>query len=132
MSEKVALGVLPEYELLKNGKTSEYAGEGVLTLNRKGLNYKGTLKGKPFELFIESQSLPSLGMCTDASIFYTFAKDGTYYEFKPLEHDSGEKWMLCVEEVHRVNGGKWQNYRWFDYNDFDKGFVTEMPIGSDS
>ena len=124
ISEKVKLGVLPDYKLLTEGKTSLPAGEGLLTLNRKGLYYNGTKDGKDFNLFIECSALPSLGMCTDARFFYTLAKDGKYYEFTPLEHHSGEKWMLCVEEVHRVNGGKWQNYKWFDYDDLTEGFVT--------
>ena len=27
---------------------------------------------------------------------------------------------FAIEEIHRVNGGKWQNFPWFDYD--KKGF----------
>lgn len=123
LKEKVRLGVLPENEYLKNQATSIPAGEGLLTLTRNGLTYEGTKNGKSFSIYIESKNLPSLGMCTDASMFYTFAADGEFLEFTPLEKESAIQWMLSVEEVHRVNGGKWQNYNWFDYDDFTAGFT---------
>jgi len=124
MSEKVALGVLPETFFLKKQATSIHAGEGILTLDRKGLTYNGTKNGKDFTMFIESKNLPTLGMCTDASIFYTFAFNGEYLEFTPLERQSAAKWFMAVEEVHRVNGGKWQNYQWFDYENMTAGFIA--------
>lgn len=127
LQEKVKLGVLPEHEFLKNQATSVPAGEGVLTLDRNGLTYNGTKNGENFSIFIESKNLPSLGMCTDASMFYTFAANGEFLEFIPTEKESAIKWMLSVEEVHRVNGGKWQNYPWFDYDDLTKGFVNMEP-----
>lgn len=123
LKEKVALGVLPKYEYLKNYQTSIPAGEGMLILNREGLTFEGLKDGKPFSLFIESKNLPSFGMCTDASIFYTFASDGEFYEFKPLETHTAIKWLLCAEELHRVNGGKWQNYPWFNYDNLNEGFI---------
>jgi len=88
----------------------------MLTLTRDGLSYEGTKNGKPFNFFIASKNLPTYGMCTDASIFYTFAHNGEYYEFMPLESKTAIKWLLCTEEIHRINGGKWQNYPWFDYD----------------
>ncbi len=127
LQEKVKLGVLPEHEYLKNQATSVPAGEGVLTLDHSGLTYNGTKNGENFTTFIESKNLPSLGMCTDASMFYTFAANGEFLEFIPTEKESAIKWMLSVEEVHRVNGGKWQNYPWFDYDDLTKGFVNMEP-----
>lgn len=123
LSEKVALGVLPEDCYLKNQATSTPSGEGVLTLDKSGLKFKGLKNGEPFEMFIESKNLPTLGMCTDASKFYTFAYNGEYLEFVPLEHESAAKWFITVEEVHRANGGKWQNYPWFDYDDITAGFI---------
>ena len=50
----------------------------------------------------------------DASFFYTYAS-GEFLFFLP-ESKSAAKWYFAAEEVHRVNGGKWQNYPWFDYS----------------
>lgn len=116
LKERVALGGLPDYKYLGKTETSLPLGEGMLTLTRDGLSYEGTKNGKPFNFFIESKNLPTYGMCTDASIFYTFAHNGEYYEFMPLESKTAIKWLLCTEEIHRINGGKWQNYPWFDYD----------------
>ena len=124
LKERVLLGVLPEYNYLTNYKTSEQVGEGVLILTRKGLTIEGTKNGVPFNFFIDSKNLPSYGMCTDASVFYTFANHGEYFEFTPLESKTAMKWMLCTEEIHRINGGKWQNYPWFNYDDIDSEFQS--------
>ena len=109
LQEKVKLGMLPEYELLKDQKTSEIVGEGVLTLTHKGLTYEGTKDGQPFTFFIGSLNLPTYGMCTDVSRFYTFY-NGDFVEFYP-EHNVVEKFFLATEEIHRANGGKWQDFK---------------------
>ena len=109
LTEKVKLGNLPDYEPLKNQATSNIVGEGEITLNRKGLTYKGTRNGEPFEFFIDSLSLPTYGMCTDLSRFYTFY-NGEFMEFYP-ENSVVEKFFLATEEIHRLNGGKWQDFK---------------------
>ena len=109
LKEKVKLGNLPEYELLKNQATSNIVGAGEITLNRSGLAYKGTRNGEPFEFFIDSLSLPTYGMCTDLSRFYTFY-NGEFMEFYP-ENNVVEKFFLATEEIHRINGGKWQDFK---------------------
>lgn len=106
--EKVRLGNIPSDHFLKDQKTSEIVGEGVLTLNRDGLAYKGTRNGEAFEFFIDSRSLPTYGMCTDISRFYTFYK-GEFMEFYP-EHSTVEKWFLATEEIHRMNEGPWRDF----------------------
>lgn len=108
LTEKVKLGTLPDNGMLKNQATSLIVGEGTLTLNRKGLEYKGTKDGKEFTFFIDSVNLPTYGMCTDLSRFYTFV-DGEFYEFYP-EHSVVEKFFLATEELHRLNGGKWKDF----------------------
>ena len=109
LKEKVQLGMLPKYEFLKDGKTSEIIGEGILTLNHTGLTYTGNKDGQPFEFFIPIASLPTYGMCTDVSRFYTFF-NGEFVEFYP-EHNVVEKFFLATEEIHRLNGGKWQDFK---------------------
>ena len=46
-------------------------------------------------------------MCTDITRFYTFL-DGVFWEFYP---DAGDtlRWDHLTEEMHRAQGGKWQN-----------------------
>ena len=108
LEEPVKLGMLPEYELLKNQATSEIVGEGILRLDRTGLTYTGTKNGEPFTFHLNSKTLPTYGMCTDLSRFYTFL-DGEFVEFYP-EHRVVEKFFLATEELHRLNGGKWKAF----------------------
>jgi len=109
LEEEVELGILPEYELLKNQATSEVVGSGTLRLDRSGLSYTGTKNGEEYSFHIKSRNLPTYGMCTDLSRFYTFV-DGEFVEFYP-KHSVVEKFFLATEEIHRLNGGKWQNFK---------------------
>ena len=93
LEEKVRLGMLPEFELLKNQATSEIVGSGTLRLDRSGLTYTGTKNGEDFSFHIKSRALPTYGMCTDLSRFYTFL-DGEFVEFYP-EHSVVEKFFLA-------------------------------------
>ncbi|MBO7344622.1 MAG: 1-acyl-sn-glycerol-3-phosphate acyltransferase [Clostridia bacterium] len=108
LKEKVKLGNLPEVGYLKNQKTSEIVGEGEIVLDRTGLTYNGTRNGAPFNFHIDSLALPTYGMCTDMSRFYTFY-NGEFMEFYP-ENNVVEKFFLATEEIHRLNGGKWQDF----------------------
>lgn len=108
LTECVRLGVLPRYEYLKDQKTSEIVGEGELRLDRGGLTYGGTKDGEPFEFHLNPDQVPTYGMCTDVTFFYTFHKND-YYEFRP-ETESTAKWLLCTEEIHRLTGGAWKDF----------------------
>lgn len=108
LTERVKLGMLPKYKYLKEEKTSEIVGEGKLLLNKSGLYYNGTKDGEQFEFCLQPKQLPTFGMCTDVSRFYTFFND-EFYEFFP-ERESVAKWLLAVEENHRLAGGKWKNF----------------------
>lgn len=109
LTERVKLGMLPKKGMLKKQATSNIVGEGTLILNRTGLTYEGTRDGQPFTFHIESKNLPTYGMCTDISRFYTFYK-GEFMEFYP-ENNVVEKFFLATEEIHRLNGGKWQDFK---------------------
>jgi len=106
LEEPVKLGVLPDYQLLKDQATSQVVGSGTLRLDRTGLSYHGTKDGEAFQFHIPSHALPTYGMCTDLSRFYTFL-NGQFLEFYP-EHRVVEKFFLATEELHRLNGGRWQ------------------------
>ena len=108
LKEEVELGNLPKYELLKDQKTSEIVGKGIITLNHDGFTYEGTKNGEPFSFHLSTAEVPTYGMCTDVSRFYTFYK-GEFMEFYP-KNPTVEKWFLHTEELHRFHGGKWQDF----------------------
>jgi len=108
LTEQVKLGMLPKYKYLTNNATSEIVGEGTLTLDREGLCYRGSRNGEEVELCLPIAQLPTYGMCTDVTRFYTFI-DGEFCEFYPATESVG-KWLHCTEEMHRFMGGKWQNF----------------------
>ncbi len=108
LEEPVELGMLPDYEMLKNQATSEIVGKGTLTLDHTGLTYRGTCRGEDVTLHRPIAQLPTYGMCTDVSRIYTFIDD-KFCEFYPATHSVG-KWLHCTEEMHRFEGGKWQNF----------------------
>lgn len=101
------VGILPEKQPLMGEETSLICGDGMLELNHQGLHFDGMLDGKPFQFTIPSAQLPTYGMCTDISRFYTFV-NGRFLEFYP---DAGDVllWDHLTEELHRYQGGKWQN-----------------------
>ena len=108
LEEEVELGMLPEYELLKNQATSVVVGKGTLRLDRSGLTYTGTKNGGDYSFHIKIRSLPTYGMCTDLSRFYTFVED-EFVEFYP-RHRVVEKFFLATEELHRLCGGAWKDF----------------------
>ena len=108
LAEQVKIGMLPKYGYLKHGATSEIVGEGTLVLDREGIHYDGTKDGAPFSFSIGILQLPTYGMCTDVSRFYTFYQ-GDFIEFYP-ERESAELWMMATEEMHRLCGGAWKDF----------------------
>ena len=105
-SGRVKLGVLPKHKRLNKSETSIIAGEGTLTLSRAGLTYAGTKDGEPFTFTLPTDAVPTFGMCTDISRFYTFHQ-GDFYEFYPENNDT-MRWFHLTEELHRACGGKWR------------------------
>ena len=105
-SEPVKLGVLPKYKRLKNGATSVIAGEGTLTLSAAGLSFEGTRYEKPFMFSLSTAAVPTFGMCTDISRFYTFYRS-EFFEFYPERNDT-MRWFHLTEELHRLCGGRWR------------------------
>jgi 1-acyl-sn-glycerol-3-phosphate acyltransferase len=108
LRERVRLGVLPRHGLLRQKKTSEIVGEGELVLDRTGLTYTGTREGDAFGFHLNPDLVPTYGMCTDVSRFYTFFK-GEFFEFFP-EAESVAKWLFATEEIHRITGGRWKDF----------------------
>lgn len=113
-SMKVKIGFLPDRGSLHGGKTSIISGSGILTINRDGLQFSGENRSEEFQFRIPSASIPTFGMCTDISRLYTFV-NGKFIEFYP-ENQEVLRFDHLTEEMHRANGGKWQNtkYRHLD------------------
>ncbi len=109
LEAEVELGMLPAHELLKNQSTSTVVGGGLLRLDSSGLRYTGTKNGEDWSFHIKIRNLPTYGMCTDLSRFYTFV-DGEFVEFYPKERVV-EKFFLATEELHRLHGGSWQDFK---------------------
>jgi 1-acyl-sn-glycerol-3-phosphate acyltransferase len=105
-SGHVKLGVLPKFKRLNKSETSIIAGEGTLSLSREGLKYEGTKDGEPFAFTLSADSVPTFGMCTDISRFYTFFRR-EFFEFYPENKDT-MRWLHLAEEMHRACGGKWR------------------------
>lgn len=94
LSEKVKLSI-PS----KDGKTFlQQVGEGVVTLNAKGLSYVGTREGKPFELNIPMHDsfYLSYGMKIG---FQTFFGAKEYYAFTPDVISKSLDWYLASERL---------------------------------
>lgn len=108
LSEQVKLGTLPKYKFLQNQQTSEITGEGELTLDREGLHFTGMRDSIPVSFSVNADNLPTYGMCTDMSRFYTFV-EGEFLEFFPQSR-SVAKWLLTTEENHRRAGGLWKDF----------------------
>lgn len=121
-SEPVRLGMLPKYDYVPKQEHSQEVGHGILTIDRTGLTYKGTKNGEQVTLHLDSKDIFTMVMPNDTSYLFTWAF-GEFYDFEPTNHICGLKLTLAVEEVHRVNGGIWQNYKWFDYDDINEGWV---------
>ena len=103
----VRVGMLPEYKVLTGGKTSIICGEGELRLDTEGLHFDGTVKGEKMHFDLTPEQVPTFGMCTDITRFYTFV-DGQFIEFYPDNKDV-LRWDHLTEEMHRYKDGKWQN-----------------------
>lgn len=108
LEDEVDIGFLPKYEYLKDLKTSNIEGKGILRIDHNGIHFNGIRNEENYEVELNLIETPTYGMCTDASRFYTFFK-GEFIEFYP-HRLSTIKWLLVTEELHRMHGGKWENY----------------------
>lgn len=70
--------------------------------------YNGTYNNEVVEMHIGIKELPTYGMCTDLTRFYTFYK-GKFIEFYS-EGETVEKWFLTTESLHRLHNGKWRDF----------------------
>ena len=106
ISTKVTIGNI-NVKKLDNNYSLQYHGEGVLTLNNKGLTYDGYFDGENVSMFFEPKQVYSLTMSLkyDLDLYYK----GTYFNFKLLENQKQvAKWMIMAEEIHNLYDEKWK------------------------
>ena len=104
---------LDEYKLVGKNKTSFIVGSGKLRIDHKGMHYKGTRNGEPYEFTADYKNLYTLITATDASCFNFYYK-GQYFDVFP-KHQTVGKITLLVEEMHRYHVNFYKNFKWNDY-----------------
>ena len=108
IEENVTLGMQPNDRYVKGKKITSYpVGKGKITMTRESFTYEGTKDGNPYNFTFKTVNVPTFLLETDSSYFGTFF-EGRYHEFLP-ERKVTTKWLLSLEECHRISGGKWQN-----------------------
>ena len=112
-SVKVKLGYIPKDHLLKNEKTSEICGEGVYTVDHKGVHYRGTRHGEPWSFDMDYNQIFTYPSSVMVDLFSTYV-DEEYYDFIP-EYRCAGKVTILTEDMHRYHINKWKNFPWFDY-----------------
>ena len=108
------IGMLNEYKLLKNKEgTSFIVGEGKIRIDHKGLHYKGTKNGEPYEFTADYKTLYTLITEVDMS-YFNFYLNGEYIDVFP-KNKTVWKFYLLVEEMHRYHVNFYKNFKWKDY-----------------
>ncbi len=110
---KVKLGALPKDHYVDKTITTEIVGEGEYTIDHKGVHYKGTKNGEPWNFDLDYKSVWTYPMTVDLSIFSLYINE-EYYDFYPDKRVVGKVIML-TEEMHRLHVNRFKNFPWFDY-----------------
>ena len=112
-SIKVKVGYLPKDHYVPKETTTEICGEGIYTIDHKGLHFKGTKHGEPWEFNLSYKEVWTYPMTVDVTIFSLFVNE-EYYDFFP-ETPCAAKVIMLTEEMHRYHINKFKNFPWFDY-----------------
>lgn len=112
-TEHVKVGYLPPYKYLNKMKTSEDCGEGEMTLDHKGIHFRGTKLGEPWSFDLSYSIYYSLIIMTSTAKF-SFYIGSEFYEFTPARPSAG-KMLLITEEMHRYHYNSWKNFPWNDW-----------------
>ena len=107
------IGNLDEYKLVGKNKTSFIVGEGKIRIDHKGMHYKGTRNGEPYEFTADWNSLYTLISEVDSS-FFNFYLKGEYFDIFPKSMPFG-KFSLLVEEMHRYHVNYYKPFKWNEY-----------------
>lgn len=111
--DECELGMLDEYKLVGNNKTSFKVGKGTIRVDHKGMHFKGDKNGEPYEFSMDYKNLYQLITEVDSS-FFNFWHKGEYHDIFP-KHQTVGKFCLLVEEMHRYHVNTYKNFKWYDY-----------------
>ncbi|MBO4670349.1 MAG: 1-acyl-sn-glycerol-3-phosphate acyltransferase [Bacteroidales bacterium] len=112
-SVKVQLGYIPSDHLLTDERTTEICGEGIYTVDHKGVHYRGTRHGKEWSFDLDYNQIFTYPSSVMLDVVSTYV-DNEYYDFRP-EYRCAGKLTILTEEMHRYHINKWKNFPWFDY-----------------
>lgn len=112
-SVHVKLGMLPHDHYVSKEVTSEIVGEGIYTIDHKGVHFDGVKNGEPFKFEMDYKTIWTYPMTVDLSIF-SYYLDDEYYDFYPDYRCVG-KIIMLTEEMHRYHVNRFKNFPWFDY-----------------
>ena len=111
--DECKFGVLDEYKLIGNNKTSLIVGEGKLRIDHKGVHYIGKKNGEDYEFTVDYKTIYTVFTPNDAT-YFSFYNKGEYCEIIP-KHQTVGKYTLLIEEMHRYHVNFYKNFKWNDY-----------------
>jgi len=112
-SVKCKVGILPKDHWVDKSVTSEIVGEGIYTIDHKGVHFVGTKEGKEFKFDLDYKAVWTYPMTVDLTIFSLYINED-YHDFYPDKRVVG-KIIMLTEEMHRLHVNKFKNFPWFDY-----------------
>lgn len=122
-SVKCKIGDLPNDHYIPKTDTSEICGEGIFTVDHKGIHFRGTKRGEDFNFDYSYKQVWTFPMTVDLSIWSVNVNDEPI-DFYP-EYRCVGKVLMLVEEMHRLHINYWKNFPWFDY------MYEGKPLGID-
>ena len=113
LSVHVKVGTLPKDHFVDKSVTTEIVGDGIYTVDHKGVHFRGNKNGEPFNFDLDYKTVWTYPMTVDLTIFSLYINE-EYHDFYPDTRVVG-KILMLTEEMHRLHVNKWKNFPWFDY-----------------
>ncbi len=111
-TERVKIGTLPNDRYLKDLKTSEIVGQGLLTVDHDGVRYVDDEKAEN-NFNLSYKEIYTVITELDSSYFNIYV-NGEYHDIFP-ERKSSIKISMLIEEMHRLHVNFYKNFPWNDY-----------------
>lgn len=109
-SDHVKVGILPSDHLITHFKTGEECGEGTITVDHKGVHFKGTKFGEDFSFDLDYNQLYTFGIPVDMT-FFNLNINLEYHEFHP-DNNTTTYMMMIAQEMHRLHVNTWKPFPW--------------------
>lgn len=108
------LGMIPEYEWLKDYKTSYPVGHTKVTLDHNGIHFDGDKNGEPWKCDLNYKEVYTLAINTDLKQFDIYI-DGVPHEFTPKDSRIVDYCIHLVQEMNRLHFNTFKNFKWNEY-----------------